>query len=570
MTPGSGNEQDMMAQSLRDREREVRSLEESVKNQQEMLQNLNTLLEQSDLSISVLTALQHLYSSGQSVREMTDEFLELACKASRCEAGVLALREGDAGHLRVVAAIGDRKELVRQYVFGEGEGLMGEVARTGDPLLVPDARREPRLRKEGQDFIQREARNALCVPVVGTARTWGSMLLVNTLGRKRFNRQDIDLQNLLALRLGRELDREAESAQVREDASRFSTLLRITELLYSTQDPQKVYDLVIQLACRLAKAQAAAIYISDETRQMLTCVASSLRTPGVLHVDVGSGVAGWVAFEGQPVNVIIRDDSRFVGLPDPAFPFPVETALAVPISGGQRVNGVLQVVNKLHRRKFDDSDQSLIGILAREAGIALERLHQISQDQRTIMELLRGLGRLIDSKAAHLIGHSERVAKIGQTIGEEMGMGPDETARIYMAGLLHDLGNLGVDDEVFIASRPMNSKEIEQMRSHPAAGAQILRDVTALRNIAPGALYHHERYDGSGYPHGLKGESIPIVARILAVAEAFDAMRATRPYRPAMDLPKTMATIRAGSGSMFDPKAVDALVAAYQKGKLPA
>lgn len=570
MATYSRKEQELLEQALRARERETHKLEERVRDQDEAMQNLNALLEQSDRAIGALTTLQTVFGGSQSVREQADAFLELAMRASRCEAGVLALREGTQAHLAIVAAAGDRSHIVRQQVFNEGEGILGEVTRTGDPLLVADARREPRLRREGADYIQIDARNSLCVPVPGPGRFAGAILLVNTVGRKRFTRQDIELQTIMASRLGREVEREADLTRARDEVARFSTLLRVTELLHVATEPQKVSDLIVQLATRLGKAQGAAVYLADESQHLLTLTACSDRSTGTVQVPVGSGVAGWVALEGLPLIVRPAADPRFAGQVEAAFGFRVDTAAALPIRSGSRLVGVLEVANKTGGAVFDQADLAPLTILAREAGIALERLQQTRQDQRTIIELLRGLARFIDAKAPHLAGHSERVAKISQTIGEEMGMTSAEATQLYLAGLLHDLGNLGLDDELFLAPRALTDAETLQMRKHPAAGAEILREVSALRHVVPGALHHHERYDGTGYPQGLRGEAIPQSARILAVAEAFDACRSARPYRKALALPEAMAHVRQGEGALFDPKVVAALLSAYQRGRLPA
>ncbi len=570
MATYSKREQELMEQALRSRERETLKLEERLRDQEEALQNLNALLEHSDRAISALSALQTVFGGASGFREAAPAFLELACRASQCEGGVLALREGTQAHLTVIAAIGERAQIVRQHLFNEGEGILGETTRSGDPLLVPDARREPRLRRDGPDYIQREARNALCVPVPGSARHWGALLLVNTVGRRRFSRQDIDLQSVLTMRLSREVEREAEFARARDEVTRFSTLLRVTELLHVAQDPQKVCDLIVQLATRLVKAHGAGVFLADEGQQSLSLAAGGDRSLGTVQVAFGAGVAGWVALEGQAVNANVVTDPRFAGQMAPVFGFRAEFVAAVPIRYGQRFSGVLEVANKAGGSAFNQADLSLLAVLAREAGIALERLQQARQDQRTIMELLRGLARFVDAKAPHLAGHSERVAKIAQTVAEEMGMTPAESMQAYLGGLLHDLGNVGVDDDLFLAARVLTPEETEQMRKHPGSGAEILREVSSLRHLVAGALHHHERYDGTGYPQGLKGEAIPQMARILGIAEAFDACRSARPYRKALSLPEALAHVRQGLGTFFDPRVVAALVSAYQRGKLPA
>ena len=563
-------EQDILEQSLRAKDREIRGLEEKLRAQDATLQNINRILEHQDRAMAALTNLQHLYATAASMREVAGPFIELAVKAARCEGGLLALRDTPQGTISVVSAIGDRAELVRGQIYGEAEGIVGEVARSGMPLLVPDARREPRLRGDGPEHVIRESRNALCVPIVGGSGPWGALLLVNTLDRKRFSKGDVDLLTIFALRLARELERESESSRTRDEAVRLSTLLRVTELLHVAADRQKMADLLVQLAARLVKAGGSAVYLLDETQQTLSCVASSERLAAPVQFAVGTGVAGWVALEGKAVNSATEADRWVAGQSSPVFSFPIHSVVAVPIRGARRLLGVLEVVNRSQQGGFDQSDVNLLSVLGREAGLALDHKQQTLEDQRTIMELLRGMARFLDAKSPHLLGHSERVAKVSQTLAEEMGLSPEETHQAYMSGLLHDLGNVGVDDELFMAPRKLTDAEVQQMRGHTSIGAEILREVGALRHLMAGPLYHHERYDGGGYPQGLVGEGIPLLARVVAVAEAFDAVRSARPYRAAMSLPEALAHVRSGEGSAFDPRVVNALLTAYQRGKLPA
>lgn len=564
----SRKDHDVVEQALRAREKEVRALEERAREQEEALQNLNRLLEQSDRAIAALTNLAHLYGTVSSTREMAHPFLELTIKAARCEGGVIALREPGQPHLTVAAAIGDRQDSLRQMVFNENEGILGEVARSGEPLLVPDARKDPRFKDEGPDSLQRESRNALCVPVEGPTRIWGALMLMNTIGRKRFIRHDVDLQSVFAMGYARELEQEDRFAKAREEATRFTSMLRITELLHSTGDAHKVQELVVQMAARMVKAQGAALFMMDESQQVLTCTAATERLLRVVQTPLGAGVAGTVALDGHPVNATAADP-RFVGMGENIFSFQVKTVAAVPVKAGQRLLGVIEAVNGQGTRGFEPTEMASLSVLARETGIALDHLQRSTTDQRTIMDLLRGLARSMDAKSPAFAGHSERVAKLSQTIAEEMGLAGDEISRVYLSALLHDLGNAGVDDDLLLAPRPLTEEETRQVRQHTKVGADILRDVTALRALAPGVMYHHERWDGSGYPEGLKADSIPQLARIIAVAETFDAVRSARPYRDALPIAEALNEVRQSAGTLFDPSVVSALLGAYQRGKLP-
>ena len=517
--------------------------------------------------MAALFELTRLFSGSQGLREVSQPFTELAVNALRCEGAVLALREGKESHLSISGAVGDRADVIRSQLFSDVEGIVGAVTRSGEPLMIPEAKRDQRLKKEGSDYISREPRNALCVPVPGLNSFWGALLLVNTRDRKRFNRQDIDLLGIMTLRLGQELDREAESGQAKGEAARFSTLLRIGEMLHASQDAGKIQDLLVQLSMRMVKAQGVAVLMLDETQQNLVCLASSEKANRVIQIPTGIGVAGWVAIQGQAVSTILQTDPKFSGQFEPVFSFKVDNVLAVPIKGSRGI-GVLEAVNKSGSRGFDEADTSILSILAREAGIALENISRMQESQRTIMDLLKGMARYLDAKAPYLIGHSERVARLSQVIGEEIGLPPDEIQKLYLEGLLHDLGNVGVDDELFLRTSKLTEDEMGRVRQHASIGAEILRDVTALRHLMAGPLYHHERYDGNGYPQGLKGEQIPFHARIVGVAEAFDALRSSRPYREAFSVADTISQLRESSGIMFDPKVVLAIVSAFQRGKI--
>ncbi len=562
-------ENEVLEEALRIRERELREIEEKAAEQDETIQNLNRILDQQDRALYALRELTTLLTN-VNVRDVADQIVEMALKAMRCEAGTLALRDESGKQLCIFGVVGDRSEALRRQSFDLGEGIIGSVAKSGEPLMIPDARREPRLRKEGPDFIQRESRNALCVPIPGSGRPWGAMLLLNTKDRKRFNKQDMDLLVVMTLRLTQELDREAESGHAKGEAARFSTLLRISEILHGAKDADKMRELLIPLALRMVQAQGAAFFMMDETSGTLTCSVSSEKAGKLIQIPLGMGVAGWVALQGQTVNVNIDEDQRFAGQFEPIFQFRVRNVLSVPVRGAGRTLGVLEVVNKSGVRGFDETDANLLSVLAREAGMSLDNLQHLQESQRTIQELLRGLARYIDAKAPYLMGHSERVARLSQVIGEELGMQPEELQRLYLEGLLHDLGNVGVDDELLLRTSSLSEEEINRIKHHSAIGGEILGDVAALRSLMAGPMYHHERWDGNGYPQGLKGEQIPLHARIVGVAEAFDALRSSRPYREAISPGEALVKIRESSEVMFDPRVINALTSAFQRGKIQA
>ena len=190
-----------------------------------------------------------------------------------------------------------------------------------------------------------------------------------------------------------------------------------------------------------------------------------------------------------------------------------------------------------------------------------------------LVGLTRSLTAAIDAKDEYTYGHSERVARAAVELGRELGLREAEQNDIYLAGLLHDIGKIGIRDDVLTKRGPLTDEELKHIQQHPVIGHRILTDLQAMSHLLPGVLYHHERYDGLGYPEGLKGDSIPLLARILAVADTFDAMNTSRPYRVALPLERIDQVLREGAGVQWDPLVIDAyfrcrerLIAICQRG----
>ena len=191
-----------------------------------------------------------------------------------------------------------------------------------------------------------------------------------------------------------------------------------------------------------------------------------------------------------------------------------------------------------------------------------------AENRELFVGTVKALAAAIDGKDKYTRGHSERVARISVAIGKRLGMGEQELDTLRMSALLHDVGKIAIDDSILKKPAALTDAEFEIMKTHPQAGYKIMSQIPAMKEFLPGMYMHHEMINGKGYPQGLTGDQIPLQAKIVSVADTFDAMTIDRPYSKGMDLPTSLERIRSFVGTRYDHDVVEALVAACEAGEV--
>lgn len=231
------------------------------------------------------------------------------------------------------------------------------------------------------------------------------------------------------------------------------------------------------------------------------------------------------------------------------------TVVIHPVASDGRVIGLLIAGEKQGSDpSVSNVDIKLIGAVATHMGIFLENAALYDDLNAMFLGTLEALTASIDAKDRYTCGHSQRVALLTQQLAREVGLGDQIVKRMHIAGLVHDVGKIGVPERVLLKPGKLTDEEFGWIRKHPEMGYRILRDIPQLKDLLPGVLYHHERWDGRGYPKGLRGEDIPYVARLIGLADSFDAMSSTRTYRSAMAREQVLEEIIRCAGSQFDPE----------------
>ena len=238
------------------------------------------------------------------------------------------------------------------------------------------------------------------------------------------------------------------------------------------------------------------------------------------------------------------------------------------ISDGSRrcsqIMGMMVAINRIDKPDFDSTDIKLFNSVANSCAVFVENGRLFKDLQELFIGSLKALTNSIDAKDQYTRGHSERVAFISRWIAEKLvakGLLTEEQLhRIYLSGLLHDIGKIGVDESVLRKKGKLTEEERNCMKTHPSIGAGILNEIKQMRDIVPGILCHHERIDGRGYPNGLIGDEIPLMGKIIGLADSFDAMTSDRVYRPAMTVEEAIAEIEKCLGTQFDGDVAKAFI----------
>ena len=292
-----------------------------------------------------------------------------------------------------------------------------------------------------------------------------------------------------------------------------------------------------------------------ENVDSLPSLAGRLLSTGAIQVDdkklhqLGPTALSAVPID-SPLVVDTQDNPKFAHLKPLGNP-----VLLFPISRGDRTIGVMIAADKEGSDQAATSaDLKLLGATATHTGIFLENAALYEDMEAMFLGTLEAITASIDAKDRYTCGHSQRVAHLSQQLAIAIGLDEESVSHVHVTGLMHDVGKIGVPESVLSKPGRLSDEEFDRIKEHPEIGYGILKDIPQLKHVLPGVLHHHERWDGGGYPHGLTGNDIPLVARLIALADSFDAMSSTRTYRSARDRDWVIEEIKRSAGTQFDPE----------------
>ena len=361
--------------------------------------------------------------------------------------------------------------------------------------------------------------------------------------RREVSPQILDIFSAFTDTIVKEVQKELELSKLYETlrprAIALSTVHTVHRLISSTLDMNELLPRIARLSLQIMRANRCSIKLVDSKRKVLLPKATvdlKAKKVRLKKVKVGMYAPGKAVKFGRP----IRGDDY----------------LATPLID-EDVIGVITIYDKTDGKPFTAFDQEIMSTLAEQAVIAIRNAQLYKEQEKITMGSIKSLAAVLDRRLPADRVPRASFSKITVAMGQTMHMDSENLKSLEYASILHDAGEIMVPDEVLTKPTKLTGKEFALVKKHPSAGVEILKHMKALKSVAPIILYHHENYNGSGYPKGLKKDQIPLGARIMAVVSAFEAMIARRPYRVAKTIDEAADEVRKNSGTQFDPAVVE-------------
>jgi HD-GYP domain-containing protein (c-di-GMP phosphodiesterase class II) len=527
-------------------------------------ENDELLMKESELNnlrlrLKVLERVTEVASTIGDIKKILSRLLDLAVEITSTEAGSILLRKGE--QIIIEAAEGPKANLLKDLRLPLGRGIAGWVAKTGVPLLSNDVLKDERWDNRIAEAIQYETRNILALPIKSGTEVIGVLELINKRYNKDFVQDDLDISLLFTSFLAQTIENARLLREMDERIKELQILTETSTLIGSTLDLKRLLHVIMERLKEVMQAEASSIFQIDEaTNELYFLVATGEKGEEAKEIRVpwGKGIVGWTAEKGETLNVpdVTKDERFFTGV-DKKTKWQTRSILAVPLKIKGKTIGVAEVLNKIGDEPFDERDEKVFEAIGKQAAVAIDNARLYTDLSELFKSSIRALVNAVEAKDEYTRGHTERVTEYSVMLATTMGLSSDEIQRIELSALLHDVGKIGIPDKILLKPGKLTDEEFEVVKEHPTRGVKMLQPIKQLRTVVDGIKHHHEKLDGSGYPDGLMGNGIPLVARIITVGDAFDAMTTDRPYRKAMSREEALRRLKQDSNTQFDPELVE-------------
>lgn len=529
-------------------------------------------------------------AAGNDLDALLEQALDLFVEAAGAEAGTLYLYDPERDELvfRVVRGDPQSRRLLGSRMPA-GRGLAGAALRGRQPIFVGDVTGDARWDRRMGELAAVRLNTAYCLPLLADSRPVGVVQVFN-LPEESVNDEQLVLLDLLGNGIVGAIEKARLLGEARRRERRVGALVDIISRITATLDQDELLTRIMNHARDLLDVEATSVWALDEQRDLLVLhVATGERGERLreVTVPVGTGIIGEVVASGRTMLVgdVSTHEHHYKQI-DAQSGFVTRSILCVPLRAPSiylgaergelpsRIIGGAQALNK-RGGAFSEDDVALFETFAGQAATVLQLARLYHDTSGLLMGMIKALADAVDARDRNNRQHSQRVSDVAvalaEELAEEQGMTREDVYHVRLGSLLHDIGKIGIPDAILDKPGRLTDVELAEMRSHTTKGFEIMSQkelAWLLREELPALLQHHERLDGTGYPGRLAGEQIVQIARIVAVADVFDALTSDRPYHRGWEVEPTIAYLQERAGAEFDAACVTALVRARAKGKI--
>jgi len=343
-------------------------------------------------------------------------------------------------------------------------------------------------------------------------------------------------------------------------AGELDTINEISKAITSILDMDELLNICLKEIIEKLRVKHSSIMLIDETgNELIVMACQGHRCEYILGKTqkIDEGVAGRVVRNKKPILVKdIRSDDRFNR--SERTDYKTKSFVSAPLILGERILGVINIIDKISGESFCETDVNLLCIIAGQVSIAVENARLYKTLEENCFNMVKFLADSLEAKDRYTSGHSQRVSEYSSATANIMGVSDREKTTLLHASLLHDIGKIGISELLFNKTDKLDTSEYETIKSHPVRGEEIIKPLGFLKEAIHHIRGHHESFDGSGYPDRLGGGDLPLLTKIMTVADCFDAMTSERTYRPSKKTNEAISELKRSSGIQFDPDVVDA------------
>ncbi len=459
---------------------------------------------------------------------------------------------------------------------GWGSAISNWVMRNRQPLLIQDLARDSRF-----NAFAESARACLGAPMTISERVIGVIAVAHP-EPNTFDANDLRLLTTLAGQIAAGIERARLLDETRKRLAEISAMFEFSNALRTATTQEQLLELVVRDAVGMLQATGGSLQLlTPDGEHFEVAAVFNMKHLGVAIPREVGGLSWETFLSGETFAIQDLTNDPRVNIPD-VFEN-MRSAIVAPLRIPAGVLGTLFIGFQEQGTPTQDS----VRLLTTIANLAAQALHRLSLNEQTLEQAaslsialndleesyqatLLALSAALDARDRETEGHSQRVTKWALAIGRQLNLSPQELTNLERGSLLHDVGKIGISDNILLKAGPLTPEERLIMNQHPRLGYEMLKGIPFLREALPVVLHHQEMFDGTGYPAGLRGQEIPLGARIFAVADTYDAMTSTRPYRHALPHSAALAEIIAHSGTQFDPRVVESFIGLFASdGSLP-